>query len=105
MHIRNRLELQLGENKIKEVHTGDVSEAIFMPFGRVVIFVLPGPSSSGNAGGNTTPSSGKSRGGSFLDRSPVSQPKKPKPPEDCCVTAVLASLVAARRTPGPPALR
>jgi len=75
-------------------NTGDVSEAILMPFGRVVIFVLDGSTKSGRGGGIVMPGSGTSRGGSWLEFPPRSQLKRP--PWGCFTTLVLASLVAPR---------
>ena len=47
--------------------TGDASDAILTPLGRVVIFVFAGSTKSGNGGSTVTPSRGKSSGGRDLD--------------------------------------
>lgn len=48
-----------------------------MPFGRVVILVLPDSTKSGNGGGRVTPARGNSRGVEDFELFPVSHPKRP----------------------------
>lgn len=75
----------------KEQHTGDVSEAILMPFARIVTWVVAGSTRSGNDGGRSTPASGNSSGVADLDP-PVSQLSSP--PEEVFATALaLAHLI------------
>jgi hypothetical protein len=72
-------------------NTIDVSEAILMPLGRVVTFVLAGSTKSGSDGGRVMPGRGTSRVGSWVCFPPRSQLNKP--PEDCFTTLVLANLL------------
>lgn len=74
--------------------TVEVSEAILIPFGRVVIFVLPCSMWSGNEGGSSIPLRGKSKGGEVEAFPPVNQLKRP-PDDDLAATALeLANLVS-----------
>lgn len=59
----------------------------------MVILVFPGSTWSGNGGGRVTSFSGKSRGGSDDDRSPVNQLKKP-PDVDLAATALVVAYLA-----------
>lgn len=73
---------------LEEALTGDISEAIFRPFGRVVVLSLLGSTWSASVGGRETPAKGMSIEGSELEEPPVSQLAKPGVEEELVATAL-----------------
>lgn len=75
-------------------HTGENSDAILTPLGRVVISVVLGLKTSDNGGGILTPGKGSVRGGNWQDLSPGSRLNKPLLPDSLVSTLALTSLLA-----------
>jgi hypothetical protein len=64
--VKQALHTILPRKKKERRRTGDVSDAILTPFGKVVILVFPGSTWSGRVAGRETPGSGASRAATWL---------------------------------------